>query len=100
MAEWGVAGCAVGIVYKDSLIFSKGYGFRSVESKLPVTPALFLIGSNTKLFTAIGAAMLHVEKILDLDKPVRSYMPSLQFATAELNERLTMRDMLAHRAGV
>lgn len=101
VSGWKIAGCAVGIVYKDSLIFSKGYGFRDIQNKLPVTPnTLFLIGSNTKLFTAVSAAILHGEKKLDLDKPVRTYMPSLQFPTAELNEKLTLKDMLSHRAGV
>ena len=101
MDEWKIAGCAIGIVYKDSLIFSKGYGYRNVKDKLPVTPkTLFILGSNTKFFTAIAACMLHVEKKLDLDKPVRAYMPELQLANKELNEKLTIRDVLSHRSGI
>jgi CubicO group peptidase (beta-lactamase class C family) len=101
MTEWEVAGCAVSIVYKDKVIFSKAYGYRDVESKAPVTTkTLFGIASNTKLFTSVAAAMLHEEKKLDLDKPVRTYMPELHFATGELDEKLTLRDMLSHRSGV
>jgi len=101
MTEWEIAGSAVSIVYKDKVIFSKGYGYRDVASKLPVTTkTTFGIASNTKLFTSMAAAMLHEEKKLDLDKPVRTYMPELHFATGELDEKLTLRDMLSHRSGV
>ncbi|HRI80346.1 MAG TPA: serine hydrolase [Cyclobacteriaceae bacterium] len=101
MKEWKIAGAAVAIVYKDKVIFSKGYGLRDVDKKLPVTTTTtFGIASNTKLFTAVVAAMLHDEKKLDIDKPVRTYMPELKFATAELDEKLTLRDMLSHRSGV
>jgi CubicO group peptidase (beta-lactamase class C family) len=101
MTEWGVAGSAVSIVYKDKVIFSKGFGYRDVANKIPVTTkTLFGIASNTKLFTSMAAAMLHEEKKLDLDKPARTYMPELHFATGELDEKLTLRDMLSHRSGV
>ncbi len=101
LTEWQVAGAAVGIVYKDKVIYSRGLGYRDVAGQLPVTTkTLFGIASNSKLFTAMAAAMLHEEKKLDLDKPVRTYMPELRFATGELDEKLTLRDMLSHRSGV
>ena len=101
MTEWKIAGSAVSIVYKDKMIFSKGYGYRDVANKLPVTTkTTFGIASNSKLFTSMAAAMLHEEKKLDFDKPVRTYMPELHFATGELDEKLTLRDMLSHRSGV
>jgi CubicO group peptidase (beta-lactamase class C family) len=101
MTEWEIAGSAVSIVYKDKVIFSKAYGYRDVANKLPVTTkTMFGIASNSKLFTSMAAAMLHEEKKLDLDKPVRTYMPELHFATGELDEKLTLRDMLSHRSGV
>ena len=63
MKEWKIAGCAVGIVYKDSLIFAKGYGYRDYRNKLPVTTnTLFAIGSNTKLFTGVAAGIVHTQK--------------------------------------
>lgn len=101
MTEWEIAGSAVSIVYKDKVIFSKAYGYRDVANKVPVTTkTLFGIASNTKLFTSMAAAMLHEDKKLDLDKPVRTYMPELHFSTGELDDKLTLRDMLSHRSGV
>lgn len=101
MREWKVPGLALGIVYKDHLIYGKGYGFRNLQKNLPVEiTTLFPIASNTKLFTATGACILVAEGKLSLDKPVRNYMPSLNFNNDELNTKVTLRDMLSHRTGL
>ncbi len=101
MKEWNVPGLTMSIVYKDQLIYSKGYGFRDLEKNLPVeTNTLFPIASNTKLFTATLAAVLHHEGKLSLDKPVKNYLPAINFSTDELNAKATIRDMLSHRTGL
>ncbi len=101
MRVWNIPGLALGIVYKDQLIYAKGYGYRDLENKLPVEPTtLFPIASNSKLFTATAAVMLAEEKKLSLDIPVKQYMPSLQFSNEELNSRITLRDLLSHRTGL
>ena len=101
MKEWNVPGLALGIVYKDQLIYGKGYGFRNLDKKLPVEiTTLFPIASNTKLFTATAACMLAAEGALSLDKPVKNYMPFLNFSNNELNAKVKLRDMLSHRTGL
>ena len=101
MKDWNLPGLALGIVFKDKLIYSKGYGYRDLEKKLPVeSTTLFPIASNTKLFTATVAAMLAEEGKINLDKPVRNYMPNLAFYNDELNAKVTLRDMLSHRVGL
>ena len=101
MKDWNIPGMALGIVYKDQLIYAKGYGYRDLENKLPVdSKTIFPIGSNTKLFAATATCMLVEEGKLNLDKPVRNYMPSLNFYNDELNSKVTLRDMLSHRTGL
>ena len=101
MKDWNIPGLALGIVYKDQLIYAKGYGYRDLNNKLPVNgKTLFPIGSNTKLFTATTACILVEEKKLSLDKPIRNYMPLLNFSNDELNAKITLRDMLSHRTGL
>ena len=99
--DWNAPGVAVGVVAKDKLIFTKGYGYRDYDKKLPMTPnTLFQIASNTKLFTAVAAGMLIEEGKLEWDKPIRQYVPIIQFYNDELNNTVTIRDMLAHRTGI
>jgi CubicO group peptidase (beta-lactamase class C family) len=101
LKDWNVPGAGVGIVVKDKLVLAKGYGYRDYEKKLPVTPStLFQIASNTKLFTVTAVGMLVEEKKLDWDKPIRDYVPNIQFYDDQLNNTVTIRDMLAHRTGI
>src|SRR6185503_14051337 len=101
LKDWNVPGIGVGIVVKDKLVFAKGYGYRDYEKKLPFTPkTLCPIASNTKLFTAVAAGLLVKEGKLDWDKPIRDSVPSIRFYNDQLNNTITLRDMLAHRTGV
>jgi len=101
LKDWNIPGAGVGIIYKGNLVFAKGYGYRDYENKLPVTPnTLFQIASNTKLFTAISVGMLVDQGRLDWDKPIRNYIPSIEFFNDDLNKTITIRDMLAHRTGI
>jgi CubicO group peptidase (beta-lactamase class C family) len=101
LKEWNVPGAAIGIVVKDKVVFAKGYGYRDYGKKLPVTPkTLYQIASNTKLFTATAIGFLVEEKKLEWDKPVKRFVPQIQFFNEELNNSVTIRDMLAHRTGI
>lgn len=101
LKDWNTPGAGVGIVVRDRLVFAKGYGYRDYEKKLPVTPnTLFQIASNTKLFTSIAVGMLVDEGKLDWDKPVRQYVPIIQFYNEDLNNTVSIRDMLSHRTGI
>jgi len=101
LKDWNAPGVGVGIVAGDKLVFAKGYGYRDYEKKLPFTPTtLCQIASNTKLFTAVAAGLLVDQGKLTWDKPVRDSVPSIRFYNDELNNTVTLRDMLAHRTGI
>src|SRR6267378_738424 len=101
LKDWNTPGIGVGIVINDKLVFAKGYGYRDYEKKLPFTPTtLCQIASNSKLFTAVAAGMLVEEGKLSWDKRVRESVPTIQFYNDQLNDNVTLRDMLSHRTGV
>jgi CubicO group peptidase (beta-lactamase class C family) len=101
LKDWNGPAIGVGIVVGDKLVFAKGYGYRDYENKLPFTPGTVCpIASNTKLFTAISAGMLVEEGKLTWDKPVRESVPSVRFYNEQLNNSVTLRDMLSHRTGI
>ena len=101
LKDWNTPGIGVGIVVNDKLVFAKGYGYRDYEKKLPFTPTtLCQIASNSKLFTAVAAGMLVEQGKLTWDNPVRDAVPTIQFYNDQLNNNVTLRDMLSHRTGV
>ncbi len=96
-----VAGFAVAVVSGDQVIYSKGFGYRDLENKKPVTPnTLFAIGSSTKAFTSSLIGLLAKEGKLSLDGRATSYLPQLRFFNDQMNNTITLRDMMCHRTGL
>jgi CubicO group peptidase (beta-lactamase class C family) len=94
-------GITVGVVENGKLVFSKSYGLRDREKNLPVTPStLFALGSCTKSFVALGAAMLHDSGKLSLDQPVRGLLPEFALADLRVGQEATFTDLLSHRVGL
>ncbi len=101
LKDWNAPGVGVGVVVGDKLVFAKGYGYRDYGKKLPFTSkTMSPIASNTKLFTAVAAGMLVDEGKLTWDKPVRESVPAIHFYNDQLNDNVTLHDMLSHRIGI
>src|ERR1700709_1726181 len=87
LSVWKGAGFAVAVVEKNKVVYARGFGYRDVEKKLPVTAnTLFAIGSCTKAFTASQIGVLAAKGDVDIDKPVRDYLPALKFYNNEMND--------------
>ena len=101
LKDWNAPAVGVGVVVDDKLVFAKGYGYRDVGKKLPFTPTTVCpIASNSKLFTAVAAGLLVDEGKLTWDRPVRESVRSIEFYNDQLNNTITLRDMLSHRTGI
>lgn len=99
--EWNTPGVSISIVQKNKILLTKGYGYKDVEAKKPVTEnTQFAIGSCTKAFTASLIGYMVKDFGLDLDAPITSYFPELQFYNNDLTANVTVRDMLCHRTGL
>jgi CubicO group peptidase (beta-lactamase class C family) len=101
LKEWHAPAVTIAVVEKNKVVYTGGFGYRDLEKKLPVTEnTLFAIGSCTKAFTASMIGMLQQEEKLDIDKPVRNYLPELKFYNEYTNNHATLRDMMTHRTGL
>lgn len=101
LKEWNAAGFAVAVVEKNKIVYAKGFGYRDVEKKIPVDAnTSFAIGSCTKAFTSSIIGLLEKDGKLDIDKPVRDYLPELKFYNNDMNDHITLRDMMCHRTGL
>ena len=78
----------------------KGYGVRNVETKEPVDEnTLFMIASNSKLFTATSLAQFEYDKKLSLDDKITKYFPWYADYDSCTTNLVTIRDMLGHHLG-
>ena len=101
LAELKVPGVAIAVVRDNEVIYSKGFGFRDIETKLPMTPdTIMAIGSSSKAFTAFTLGTLVDQGKVEWDKPVRNYIPWFRLFDAQAGERLTPRDLVTHRSGL
>jgi CubicO group peptidase (beta-lactamase class C family) len=100
MEEHHVSGAVVAIVKDGQVLFSKGYGFKDLETHEPVDPrtTLFRIGSTTKLFTWTAVMQLVEQGKIDLDADVNKYLKGVQLPAA-YGKPVTMRDLMTHTAG-
>jgi CubicO group peptidase (beta-lactamase class C family) len=92
-------GLALGLAGADGPIRVSSYGYVDVAAKIPVSPShLFEIGSITKSFAALITLQLHEEGKLDLQAPIRSYLPWLAMET-DFGDIL-VHHLLTHSSGM
>ncbi len=104
MAEAGVPGAAVGVLYRGEE-YVAGYGVTNVDYPLPVdADTLFQVGSLTKTFTMAAAMRLVEQGRLELDTPIRRYLPDLQMSqrvekVVPPSAEASGKSLLGHEAG-
>ncbi|MBN1874638.1 MAG: beta-lactamase family protein [Anaerolineae bacterium] len=98
MEKHHVPGIAVGLLHNGE-VETGAFGVTSVDHPLEVTDeTLFQIGSITKTFTTTAMMRLVEMGKLELDAPVRTYLPDFKVADKEASSA-TLRHLLTHTAG-
>jgi CubicO group peptidase (beta-lactamase class C family) len=101
LKKWNTPGIAITVVKDGKVILKRGYGFRDVEKKLPMTELTVQpIASVTKSFTVASLATLVREGKLSWDKPVRDYLPDFKMFNDYTTMNATPRDLVTHRTGL
>ena len=96
-----VPGMVVAVVRPDGPFLVQGLGRRNVEENLPMTSeTLFYIASTTKPFVALATRLLEEDGFIDLNRPVRTYLPRFELSDPTETSTITVRDLLAHRRGL
>lgn len=99
LAEHRVPGAAVAVLAGGEVI-DHAAGVLNKDTGVESTvDSLFQIGSITKVWTTTLAMQLVDEGLLDLDKPVRSYLPEFVLADDDAASRITVRQLTCHTSG-
>ncbi|WP_086562242.1 serine hydrolase domain-containing protein [Streptomyces africanus] len=98
--ELGVPGVAVGVLLDGQEIYAS-HGVTSLSNPLPIDDkTLFPLASVSKTFTATALMRLVAERKVDLDAPVRRYVPELKLADEQAAAQITVLNLLNHTAGL
>ena len=101
MEKYNAVGLSIAIVENDEILFNKGFGYRDLENKKPITEnTIFPIASCSKAFTATLVGMLESENRISLTDRPSTYMPAIQFNTIEMNTSISISDLLSHKSGL
>ena len=99
MNEVGAPGMTVALADRTGLLRASQYGFADLKAGIKVQPdTLFEIGSISKSFVAIAILQLADEGKLDLNKPVKDYLPWLKVDSGYAP--FTTHHLLSHSAGL
>ena len=98
--QWKIPGLAIVIVKDNKVVAMKGYGVKDIQTNTPVdVNTLFMIASNSKLFTATALSQLEYDKKLSLDDKITKYFPDYRLYDSVTTQLVTVRDMLSHHLG-
>lgn len=97
MHEGGIPGLSVAVGVDGEIVWSEGFGYANVEHRIPVMPlAKFRSGSIAKAMTGTGLAVLVERGRIELDAPVRRYVPEWP----EKHPTITIRQLAGHLSGI
>ena len=99
LAASAVPGAAFVVVHREGASSAGGVG-RTGDGGAVTARTPFVIGSTSKSFTALAVMQLVDEGVVDLDAPVRRYVPELQLADGQATNSITVRHLLQQTSGL
>jgi CubicO group peptidase (beta-lactamase class C family) len=98
--RYGVPGASIGVMRGDERVFAAA-GVLNQRTGIEATPeSVFQIGSITKTFTTTLVMQLVDDGRIELDAPVRTYLPTFALADPTAAARITVRHLLTHTSGL
>ncbi len=98
--KFNIPGVAVG-VWADGKEAYACHGVTSIDNPLPIDQdTLFLVASVTKTFTATLLMRLVAEGRVELDAPVRRYVPEFRLKDEQAADNITVLNLLNHTSGL
>jgi CubicO group peptidase (beta-lactamase class C family) len=92
-------GVALAVVDGASLAHAQGFG-HDVHGQRVTAQTPFMIGSNSKSFTALAVMQLVDAGAVALDEPVQSYLPQFRVADPAASAQITVRQLLNQTSGI
>lgn len=100
MTKLQIPGASLAIVKGDQVLYQNGYGI-SGPGRTPVTTQTpFVIGSVSKSFTALAVMQLADAGKIDLEAPVRQYLPWFRVAGEAASAQIRVKHLLHQTSGI
>ncbi len=102
VSEDAVGGISAGVVFGDSVVWAKGFGWANRETQEPADDStVYRVGSISKSVTATMMMVLVQDGLLDVDDQVARYLPAItELPGYPTEDPLTFRDLATHTGGL
>lgn len=95
---YSIPGLSVCVVDGGGIVYSFNSGTDNGE--LITSDSDFYLGSTSKTFTALAVMRLVEQGKVELDTPVKKYLPDFEIQNKEYESQITVRHLLNHRSGL
>jgi len=97
----GVPGTAIAVVYKDQVVYAKGFGVLEAGKPDPVdADTVFQLASVSKPLGSTVIAGLISDRVLRWDDRIIDHDPTFRMHDPFVTAALTIRDVYSHRSGL
>ena len=102
MEELNLVGVSVALVDDQKIVWQEGFGYANKEKGIKATPqTCYRAGSITKLVNAMAVMKLVEEGKMELDKPLKSYLPEFSIKSRFGSiDGITPRTLMSHHSGI
>lgn len=91
--EYNISGLVVAISNENEIEYIESFGNVLVDDN-------FIIGSNSKAFTALIILKLQEKGLLNIDDPVVKYLDWFHYQNIRVSNKITIKDLLQHTSGL
>ncbi len=96
-----VTGANVALYNDKEILYSYNYGYANKAENIKSTnDSLYMIGSNTKVMTAIGILKLMEDGKLSLNDDIKKFIPEFEVKSNFEYDKITIENLLMHRSGI
>ena len=102
MEEQNIEGLSIAIIDDQKIVWSQGFGYADTANAIKATPeTIYRTGSISKLFTDTLVMQLAEQGKLDIDKPLKRYLPNFAIKTRFPDANaITPRNIMTHHSGL
>jgi CubicO group peptidase (beta-lactamase class C family) len=101
MESTGLPGMAVAVVYRDEVLYSKGFGVREVGKPEKITPdTVFQVASVSKPLASTVVAGVVGQKVIKWTDPVIEHNKDFALNDEYVTRNATFADLMSHRGGL
>jgi len=97
-----IMGLSIALVDDQKIVWQEGFGYEDKAKGIKATPQTrYRAGSITKLFNAMAVMKLSEEGKMNIDKPLKRYLPEFKIKSRfGSTDNITPRNIMTHHSGI